>query len=107
MINKDNYCVLGISGKQYLVSPGEELVIDKIPGKAGSHLELKEVLLLKDGKLSLGQPVLKKVTVKLEIIEQFKDKKIRIATFKAKSRYHKVKGHRQQKTKIKILKINS
>ncbi|OGV89706.1 50S ribosomal protein L21, partial [Microgenomates group bacterium RBG_19FT_COMBO_39_10] len=66
----------------------------------------KILLLVDEKKKLLGQPLVKGVKVTAEIIEQFKDKKIRVATYKAKSRYRKVKGHRSQLTRIKISKIS-
>ena len=75
-------------------------------GKKQIRFFFNEVLLVKDKKLSIGKPQLK-AKVKAEIVEQFKDKKIRVATYKAKSRYRRVIGHRHQKTKVKILKITS
>jgi large subunit ribosomal protein L21 len=103
----DKYAVIQIGAKQYLVFEGQTLEIEKIEGKKGTKIALADVLLVKDKKLSLGKPILKKAKVRAEVIDQFKDKKIRVAKFRAKSRYRLVKGHRQQKTKIKILKIIS
>jgi len=63
-------------------------------------------LLLVDGeKANIGQPLIKNAQVKAKILDQFKGKKIRVATYKAKSRYRRVKGSRPQLTKIKIEKI--
>ena len=102
----DKYAVIKTGGKQYLVTEGQVLDIEKINGKKEDKISFDEVLLVKDKKVSIGKPQLK-AEVKAEIVEQFKDKKIRVATYKAKSRYRRVKGHRQQKTKVKILKITS
>ena len=57
-------------------------------------------------KSEVGQSTVKKAEVEAEVLEHFKGKKLRVATYKAKSRYRKVKGHRSLYTKIKILKIN-
>jgi len=101
-----SYAVVIISGKQYLVTPGQEIIVDKIEGKAKDKLSFKEVLLKFDGdKVDLGRPQVKGAVVTAEIVEQFKDKKIRISKFKSKSRYRRVTGHRQQKTRLKIVKI--
>jgi large subunit ribosomal protein L21 len=107
MIRKDKYAVIKTGGKQYLVVEAQVLDIEKIEGKKGDKVSFDEVLLIKDKKLFFGSPILKKAKVKAEIVDQFKDKKIRVATYKAKSRYRRVKGHRQRKTKIKIFKITS
>lgn len=100
------YAVIRTGGKQYKVSEGDVLEIEKIEGKEKDKIVLDQVLLVRqEKKLLIGKPFLAKAKVKAEILAQFKDKKIRVAKFKAKSRYRRVRGHRQQKTKIKILKI--
>lgn len=100
------YAVVEITGHQHIVSEGEELEVDKIEGKKGKKLTFDKVLLLVDNKkVTLGQPIVKKSKVVATILEQFKGKKIRVATFKAKSRYRRVIGHRSQLTRIKIEKI--
>ncbi|HUV42403.1 MAG TPA: 50S ribosomal protein L21 [Patescibacteria group bacterium] len=101
------YAVIEINNRQHKVTEGEELAVDKLEGKKGEKLTFDKVLLLIDEKKRfIGQPLVKGAKVTAEIIEQFKDKKIRVATYKAKSRYRKVKGHRSQLTKIKINKIS-
>lgn len=102
-----NYAIIKTGGKQYKVSPGETLNLEKISGKPKEKISFKEVLLLVDDKkIHLGQPLVKNAIVTAEILEQKKDKKIRVAVFKAKSRYRKVKGHRQSITRVKIVKIS-
>jgi len=101
------YAVIQTGGKQYKVSQGDELCIEKIEGEKGKVVNFDEVLLLVDGdNIQIGQPLIKGVKVKAKILDQIKDKKIRVAKFRAKSRYRKVKGHRQLLTKIKVEKIN-
>jgi large subunit ribosomal protein L21 len=100
------YAVVETGGKQYKTQEGEVLMVEKLTGKEKDKIEFDKVLLVKtDDQLLIGNPFLKNAKVKAEIVRQFKDKKIRIARFKAKSRYRKVKGHRQEKTEIKISKI--
>ena len=100
------YAVVKISGKQHLVTPGQNLIVDRIAGKAKDKLSFKEILLTFDGdKVELGRPLLKGAAVQAEIVAQVKGEKIRVLKFKAKSRYRRVTGHRQQKTKLKIVKI--
>jgi len=98
--------VVKISGKQYLVTPGQTLIVDKIAGKAKEKASFEEVLLVFDGdKVEVGKPLVKGATVQVEIVAQVKSEKIRVSKFKSKSRYRRVTGHRQQKTKLKIVKI--
>lgn len=102
------YAVVEISGHQYKIAEGEEFDVDKIEGEKGKKLTFDKVLLLVDEKkISLGKPLVKKAKVIAKIVDQFKGKKIRVATYKAKSRYRRVIGHRSQLTKIKVEKITA
>lgn len=103
-----NYAVTKIGCQQYQVSEGQVLAVDALPGKAKDKVEFDKVLLLnEEDKIKVGKPYLAKVKILAEIVEHFKDDKVRVAKFRAKSRYHKAKGHRQHKTRIKITKITS
>jgi large subunit ribosomal protein L21 len=100
------YAVIKIGGHQYKVAEGDEIVVDKLPDEKGKEVTFKEVILLVgDGKVKIGKPYLKESSVKGEIVEHFKGPKIRVATYKAKSRYRRVKGHRSSLTRVKIKKI--
>lgn len=102
------YAVVEISGNQYKVAEGEELEVDKIEGEKGKKLTFDKVLLVvNEKKRRIGSPLVKGAKVRAEILEQFKGKKIRVATYKAKSRYRRVIGHRSLLTKIKIKKITA
>ena len=99
-----DYAVIKTGGKQYLVSPGDKLEVEKVPGKKGEKISFDQVLLTKiKSKLEVGKPFCQNRVVKAKIIEQKRGKKIRVAKFRAKSRYRKVQGHRQQLTEIEIL----
>jgi large subunit ribosomal protein L21 len=102
------YAVVKIAGFQYKVAEGDELEVNKIDSEKDKNIVLEEVLLIaEDGQLKVGQPLVKGAQVKAKILEQFKGKKIRVATYKAKSRQRRVKGFRPLLTKIKIEKITS
>jgi large subunit ribosomal protein L21 len=99
------YVVIKISGTQYKASLGEELLVDNLNKSPGDKFEAEEVLMLNDGKnYKVGSPTLTE-KVKLEVLENTKGTKIRVATFKAKSRYRKVKGSRPHLTKVKVIEI--
>lgn len=99
--------VIKTGGKQYLVAENQQLEIDKVPGNPKDKIKFSQVMLLVDKEqVKIGQPLLEKYSVDGEIVNQVKDKKIRVAKFRAKSRYRKVQGHRQLKTVVKIGKIN-
>jgi len=100
------YAVIKTGGKQYRASEGEEFEIEKLEGKEGDKIDFDEVLLVVDGeKVEIGAPKVEGAKVLAEIVEQKKGEKIRVAKFKAKSRYRRVQGHRQLLTKIRILEI--
>lgn len=101
------YAVIKAAGAQYRVTEGDELDIFQIEGKEGDKVEFKEVLLYEDGdKILVGQPLVEKAVVKALIVKNFRGEKIRVATYKAKSRYRRVKGHRDELTRVKIENIN-
>ena len=102
------YAVVKIAGFQYKVSEGDELEVNKIDSEKDKNITFKEVLLMAgDGQLKIGQPLIKGAQIKVKVLDQFKGKKIRVATYKAKSRQRRVKGFRPLLTKIKIEKITS
>lgn len=100
------YAVAKIGGKQYKVSEGETLEIDRIDKNPGEKIKFDQVLLLVDGSsVQIGQPILPGAKVVAEVLDQIKGDKIRVARFKAKVRYRRVKGFRPQLTRVKIEKI--
>ncbi len=99
--------VIKTGGKQYLIKEGDILEIEKIEAPLKKKISFKDVLLVfdKDEKLlEVGQPRVKAV-VEAEVLEQKKAPKVQVIKYKAKTRYHRSRGHRQLKTKIKINKI--
>jgi len=94
-------------GKQYFVKEGDVLVVDRIEGKEKDKLNLDQVLLIDDGtELKLGKPYLEKAKVEVEVLKQDRGEKLRVARFKAKSKYRKVRGFRQELTQVKVIKIS-
>ena len=94
-----DFAVIQLNGRQYLVSEGDKLTVDHI-----ASTEFSVLLANLDGKEEIGEPELKEVGVELVIIEEGKDKKIHVRRYKSKSRYRKNKGHRQP---ISILEVKS
>ena len=98
--------VVAVSGKQYIIKPGQILVVNKLDGEVGTEVTLDTLATFaEDGSVvTVGKPLLKtKVTAK--IIEQGKGEKIRVAKFKAKVRYRNVRGFRPSLTKLEIVSI--
>ncbi len=98
--------IIKTGGKQYIVSPGKKIKIEKLPQVVGEEVVFDQVLLTEnDKKVELGHPVVKDVTVRGKILSQGKGKKITIQKFKPKVRYHKRMGHRQLYTEVEITEI--
>ncbi len=100
------YAVVQIQGKQYFVKEGDELLIDRLDSNQDEEVVFPEVLLVKDGdKLMIGDPTVTKASVVATVKTHLKGEKIRVAKYKAKSRYRKVRGHRSLQTTLIINKI--
>ena len=98
--------VIKTGGKQYLVSPGEKIRVEKLAKKEGDEVVFDDVLLLeKQNKLEIGSPTIKGAKVVGKVLRQGKAKKVIIFKYKAKKRYHLKKGHRQQFTEVEIKEI--
>ena len=98
--------VIKTGGKQYLVSPGDKIKIEKLNKKEGAEVTFNEVLLMeKNKKVEIGDPQVKGVKVTGKVLKQGKSKKVIIFKYKAKKRYQVKKGHRQPFTEVEILKI--
>ena len=104
----NTWAVLRTGGKQYKVSEGQIIAVEKLPKTANNTVVFDDVLLVsKEETLSIGRPKVEKVKVKAKVLGDFRDKKIRVVKYKSKSRYTRTTGHRQTKTKIQIEKIES
>jgi large subunit ribosomal protein L21 len=99
--------VIKTGGKQYIVSPGQKIRIEKIDKKEGAEVAFNEVLLAeKSGKIEIGTPLVKGAKVMAKVVSQGKDKKVIVFKYKPKTRYKKKTGHRQPFTEIEIKTIN-
>ena len=94
------FAVLKIGGKQYRAGQGAELVVDRLPGEAGDALELP-VAFLADGEDFDLTPR----TARVEILKHLKGEKIHIYKYKPKKNHRKKTGHRQARTRIKVLEV--
>lgn len=101
-----NLAVVKTGGKQYLVKEGDLLTVDKLENKEKESIELETLATFDDEgkKVEVGNPALAK-KVKAEVVVHGRGDKIRIAKFKSKVRYRKVRGFRSSLTTIKIGKI--
>lgn len=100
--------VIKTGGKQYKVAEGSKIQIEKLVGEAGKKVDFKEVLLVADDKgadLTIGEPLVKGAKVSGVIEKHYKDKKVTAIKYKAKTRYRRKIGHRQNLTLVKIESI--
>ena len=102
------FAVLKTGGKQYKVSPGETIRVEKLPGEPGDMVELKEILLVaKEDDLQVGTPLVEGAVVKARILEQGRSRKVVVFKKKRRKNYKKKQGHRQYFTVLKIEEIVS
>jgi large subunit ribosomal protein L21 len=99
--------VVKIGTSQYLLEPGQEILVDHI-SRPEKTLVFTEVMLLVDGtNVQVGRPFVENASVTATPLNDFKGEKIRVAKFKAKSRYRKAVGFRPIYTRIKIDRIDT
>jgi large subunit ribosomal protein L21 len=97
------YAVIQSGGKQYRVSPGQTVRVDKLQGDVGADVLLDSVLLYANNEdIKVGQPNLSDISVRGHIVEQGKAKKIIVFKMKRRKRYRRKQGHRQLYTAIRI-----
>ncbi|GHU40421.1 50S ribosomal protein L21 [Clostridia bacterium] len=100
------YAIIATGGKQYKVSEGDTIIIEKLDVQAGDTVTFDQVLAVGGDSLTIGSPTVAGASVSASVVENGKAKKIIVYKYKRKSGYHKKNGHRQQFTKVKIEKIS-
>ena len=99
--------IIVTGGKQYKVTEGDTLFIEKLEAEAGQAITFDKVLAILDGdKATFGAPVVEGASVEAKIVKNGKGKKIRIFKYNPKKGYRKRQGHRQPYTKVEIGKIS-
>ena len=102
------YAIIETGGKQYRVQEGDTLFVEKLEANEGDLVTIDSVLAVsKDGKLTVGTPVVEGAKVEAKVVEQGKGKKIIVFKYKPKKDYRRKQGHRQPYTKLVIEKINA
>jgi len=100
--------IIKTGGKQYIVSPGQKIKVEKLDAEEKSEVVFDEVLLVeKNKKVVVGTPLVEGAKVVGKVISQGKGKKIIVFKYKAKKRYKVKKGHRQTFTEVEISKIET
>ena len=101
------YAVIKTGGKQYKVSEGDLLKVEKIEGVVGDTIVLNEVLMVGGAEVKIGTPLLSGAKVSARIVEQDKDKKVLVFHSKRRKGTRKLYGHRQPITRLKITGIEA
>lgn len=101
-----SFAVIKTGGKQYKVAEGDVLYIEKLVHE-GDEVVFDNVLLVSNGSLKVGKPVVSGAKVLAKVLEDGKGEKKMVFRYKAKTRYKKKKGHRQPYTKVQITKISA
>ncbi len=97
------YAVVKTGGKEYRISKGDIIRVEKLEGKIGDPVSLKDVLMVsQEGQVQFGIPHLTNVVVMGEIVQQVKGKKTLTYKMKRRKNYRRFKGHRQTYTYLKV-----
>lgn len=102
------YAIIETGGKQYRVSEGDVVTVEKLEANEGEAVDFEHVLtVVKDGEVIIGKPLIAGAKVTGKVMAQGKEKKILVFKYKAKSNYRRRQGHRQPFTKVVIEKIEA
>jgi large subunit ribosomal protein L21 len=102
------YAVIETGGKQYRVTAGDTIDVERLPAEAGSQVEIDRVLMVAgDEGITIGAPVVSGAAVVATVAEHLRGPKITIFKFKPKKRYRRKTGHRQELTRLKIDSIRT
>lgn len=102
------YAVIKTGGKQYRVTPGDVIIVERLLGETGAKIKLDQVMMVgEDGKSpEVGLPLLDNAAVNCEILDQSRADKIMVFKKKRRQGYKRLKGHRQDQTVLRVLDIN-
>lgn len=99
------YAIIATGGKQYRVSEGDVIYIEKIDAQVDSTVSFDVLLMGNDGDVKIGTPVVEGVKVEGKVVGQIRGEKIVVYKYKSKKNYRRKQGHRQPHTKVEITKI--
>ena len=101
------YAIIATGGKQYKVSEGDVIRVEKLGAEADTKFTFDQVLLVSGDDVKVGNPTVEGASVEATVVGDGKAKKVIVYKYKRKTGYHKKNGHRQQYTEVKIDKINA
>lgn len=99
------YAIIATGGKQYRISEGDVIYIEKIDAQVDSTVSFDVLLVGNDGDVKIGTPVVEGVKVEGKVVGQIRGEKIVVYKYKSKKNYRRKQGHRQPYTKVEITKI--
>jgi large subunit ribosomal protein L21 len=101
------FAIIKTGGKQYRVSQGDKIEVEKLDGDVGATLTLNSVLFYgTDSEQRIGDPMLEGASVSVKIVDQFRAAKVTNFKYKRRKGYHRTKGHRRQMTRLQVEAIN-
>nr|WP_288974340.1 50S ribosomal protein L21 [uncultured Shuttleworthia sp.] len=100
------YAIIATGGKQYKVSEGDVISIEKLGAEEGEKVTFDQVLAVSNDGLKVGSPMVDGASVEASVVRNGRARKVIVYKFKRKTGYHKKNGHRQSFTQVKIDKIN-
>jgi len=101
------YAIIATGGKQYKVSEGDVIKVEKLDTNVGESYTFDQVLVVNNGEMKVGNPTVEGASVEASVVSEGRGKKVIVYRYKRKSGYHKKNGHRQSYTEVKIGKINA
>jgi large subunit ribosomal protein L21 len=101
------YAVVKTGGKEYRISKGDIIRVEKMEGKPGDQVTLKDILMVsQEGQVQFGTPYLANATITGEIVQEAKGRKVLTYKMKKRKNYRRFKGHRQTYTYLQVNDIN-
>lgn len=99
------YAIFRTGGKQYRVSPGDVIQVERLPGEPGAGVEFNHVFAVRKTNLVVGAPLVENAKVKATILSNARARKVRVLKYKRKKQYRKTTGHRQAFSEVVINEI--
>jgi large subunit ribosomal protein L21 len=98
------YAIVKAGGKQYRVQQGDTIYVDRLDAPVGETVRLGEVLLVagSEGEAKVGSPLVSQAAVVGTVVDQTRDKKVRVFKYKKRKHYRRTRGHRQSYTAVRI-----
>ena len=101
------YAVMRTGGKQYRVSPGDVLDVERLDTPVGETVQIEDVLLVADeGNVTVGSQNLEPARVVAKVVSHPRDRKIEVFKYKPRKRYRRHRGHRQELTRLRVMEIS-